>query len=96
MKNDKTKKVHMQYGDIFVEVRQRVAAFRYWREFWEKRGQNDCPYGGVAEGEYLDAAYRFLFCTAARYFIEFCAKKEEMALGEYCEMLGIKESDLIG
>ena len=24
----------MQYDEIFVEVRQRVAAFKYWREFW--------------------------------------------------------------
>ena len=86
----------MQYDKIFVEVRQRVAAFRYWREFWNLRGQNNCPYGDMDEGEYLDAAYRFLFSTASRDFIEFCAKKEGMDLGEYCDMLGIKESDLIG
>jgi hypothetical protein len=50
----------------------------------------------MSESEYLDDAYRFLFTTACRTFMEFCAKKEGMALGEYCDMLGIKESDLIG
>lgn len=86
----------MQYDEIFVEVRQRVAAFRYWREFWNKTAHETYPYGGVSESEYLDEAYRFLFTTACRAFMEFCAKKEGMALGEYCDMLGIKESDLIG
>lgn len=86
----------MQYDEIFVEVRQRVAAFRYWREFWNKTAHETYPYGGVSESEYLDDAYRFLYTSASRGFIEFCAKKEGMALGEYCEMLGIKESDLLG
>lgn len=79
----------MQYGDIFVEVRQRVAAFQYWRKYWKDRGQNNCPYGGVDEGEYLDGAYRFLFSTATRDFIGFCASKEDMDLNEYCSCLGI-------
>ena len=46
--------------------------------------------------EYLDDAYRFLYTSASKGFIEFCAKKEGMELDRYCEMLGIKESDLIG
>lgn len=86
----------MQYDEIFVEVRQRVAAFKYWCEFWNNTAHETYPYGGVSESDYLDGAYRFLFTTACRTFMEFCAKKEGMALGEYCEMLGIKESDLIG
>jgi hypothetical protein len=81
----------IQYCDIFVEVRQRVAAFKYWNEYL---GCSD-SYGNDTEEEYLDAAYRFLFTSASKRFIEFCAKKEEMWLGEYCYMLGIKESDLI-
>lgn len=83
----------MQYDKIFGEVRQRVAAFKYWQEFCHLQGLYS-PL--VAEDEYLDEAYRFLYTSASKGFIEFCAKKEGMALGEYCEMLGVKESNLIG
>ena len=85
----------MQYGNIFVEVRQRVAAFKYWREYWKGRGQNTYPYGGVEESEYLDDAYRFLFTTASKDFIGFCAKKEGVDFEEYCDWLGIRQKDLI-
>ena len=81
----------MQYDEIFVEVRQRVAAFKYWKEF-----NKDTFEWGKNENEYLDEAYRLLYTSASKGFIEFCAKKEGMALGEYCDMLGINESDLIG
>lgn len=84
----------MQYGDIFVEVRQRVCAFKYWRKYWKDRGQNNCPYGGADESEYLDEAYRFLFTTATRDFIEFCAGEEDMDLNEYCSCLGIDVDEL--
>ena len=80
----------MQYGDIFVEVRQRVAAFQYWNEFL------GCPdsYGHIKEGDYLDDAYRFLFTTASRDFIKFCAVKEEMEFHAYCRAMGIEEERL--
>ena len=81
----------MQYGDIFVEVRQRVAAFKYWNEFL---GCTD-SYGHVKEGDYLDDAYRFLFTTASRDFIGFCAKKEGVDFKEYCDLLDIRSKDLI-
>lgn len=84
----------MQYDEIFVEVRQRVAAFKYWKEYWST--DKLISYGKVSQDEYLDEAYRFLYTSASKGFIEFCAKKEGMLLGEYCDMLGIKESDLIG
>lgn len=84
----------MQYDEIFVEVRQRVASFQYWKEYWG----NDklTSYGEVSQDEYLDDAYRFLYTSASKEFMEFCAKKEGMLLGQYCDMLGIKESDLLG
>lgn len=85
----------MQYGDIFVEVRQRVCAFKYWRKFWKNRGQNNYPYGRVDESEYLDDAYRFLFTTASRDFIEFCAHMEFADFDEYCGWLGINQKDLV-
>ena len=85
----------MQYDRIFVEVRQRVAAFKYWQEFWKGRVEKS-SYGDVPEEDYLDEAYRFLFTSASKDFMEFCAKKEGVEFDEYICWLGIKESDLIG
>jgi len=83
----------MQYDEIFIEVRQRVAAFKYWQEFTHQQNM----YGvSTSEDEYLDEAYRFLFTTASKDFIEFCAKKEGVEFDEYCCWLGIREKDLIG
>lgn len=81
----------IQYNDIFVEVRQRVAAFQYWKEFTNQTGIY-----GITETDYLDEAYRFLYTSASKGFMEFCAKKEGMPLDEYCEMLGVRQEDLIG
>lgn len=81
----------IQYDDIFVEVRQRVAAFQYWKEFTNQTGIY-----GITETDYLDEAYRFLYTSASKGFMEFCAKKEGMPLDEYCEMLGVRQEDLIG
>lgn len=81
----------IQYNDIFVEVRQRVAAFQYWKEFTNQTGIY-----GITETDYLDEAYRFLYTSASKGFMEFCAKKEGMPLDEYCEMLGVRQGDLIG
>lgn len=81
----------IQYDDIFVEVRQRVAAFQYWKEFTNQTGLY-----GITESDYLDEAYRFLYTSASKGFMEFCAKKEGMPLDEYCDMLGVRQEDLIG
>lgn len=83
----------MQYKDIFVEVRQRVAAFQYWKEFSHLQGLYS-PL--IAEDEYLDEAYRFLYTSASKGFVEFCAKKEGMGFDEYCDMLDISRENLIG
>lgn len=80
----------VQYKDIFIEVRQRVAAFQYWKEFTNQTGLY-----GITEGDYLDEAYRFLYTSASKGFIEFCAKKEGMSFDEYCDMLGISKEKLI-
>ena len=84
----------IQYDEIFSEVRQRVAAFKYWKEYWG----NDklTSYVKVDQDEYLDEAYRFLYTSASKGFMEFCAKKEGMDFDEYCDMLGICQDDLIG
>ena len=80
----------IQYDEIFSEVRQRVAAFQYWKEF-----TNQTDIYGMSEEFYLDEAYRFLFTSASKDFMDFCAKKENMTLDAYCDMLGIKFSDVI-
>lgn len=80
----------IQYNDIFVEVRQRVAAFQYWKEFTNQTGIY-----GITESHYLDEAYRFLYTSASKDFMEFCAKKEGMTVDEYCDMLGVYQGDLI-
>ena len=81
----------IQYNDIFVEVRQRVAAFQYWKEFTNQTGLY-----GITESDYLDEAYRFLYTSASKGFMEFCANKEGMSLDEYCDTLGVCQEDLIG
>ena len=70
------------YKDIFVEVHQRLAAFRYWLEFWNNN-------------EYFNEAYRFLFTIASKTFLKFCAKKEGMSFGKYCKMLDVDPMQLI-
>jgi hypothetical protein len=80
----------VQYGEIFTEVRQRVAAFQYWKEFTNQTGLY-----GITESDYLDEAYRFLYTSASKGFMEFCAKKEGMTVDEYCDMLGVHQGDLI-
>ena len=80
----------IQYGDIFIEVRQRVVAFQYWKEFTHKTGLY-----GITESEYLDEAYRFLYSTASKKFIEFCAAKDGERFEEYCKALDIDMSALL-
>ena len=80
----------IQYDDIFVEVRQRVSAFQYWKEFTNQTGLY-----GITENDYLDEAYRFLYTSASKDFMEFCAKKEGMPFDEYCDMLDVSQRDLI-
>ena len=80
----------MQYGDIFCDVRQRIAAFQYWNE-WLGGTEG---YGHIKEAEYLDDAYRFLFTTASADFLKFCAKKVSMDFEEYCAAMGVREKDL--
>ena len=80
----------IQYGDIFIEVRQRVAAFQYWKEFTNQTGLY-----GITEGDYLDEAYRFLYSTARKKFIEFCAAKDGKPFEEYCKALDIDVSALL-
>ena len=81
----------IEYGKVFPEVRQRVAAFRYWHEYLKARSVEFSygSYGVTTEMEYLDSAYRFLYTSASKEFLEFCAKKEGMSLDKYLEMLGI-------
>jgi len=67
-------------GDLFTEVRQRVAAFKYNLEFWGYKPNPDVT-------ELLDDAYRFLYQSVDADFILFCAKKENMDPIEYCKML---------
>lgn len=81
-----------QYYEVFDEVRQRVAAFKYWKEYWNADSLNS--YGKMTEDEYLDEAYRFLYTSASRGFMEFCAKKEGMDFNEYCKELGVDPEDL--
>ena len=78
------------YEDVFTEVRQRVAAFNYWKEY-----TNQERIYGMTEDFYLDEAYRFLYVTASKGFMKFCAEKEGMSLPDYCAMLGIAESELL-
>lgn len=73
----------MDYGNIFISVRQRVAAFRYYNEFIG----NDRMYGNVDEAVFLDEAYRFLNKPAHEDFIRFCAKKEGRTFETYCSCL---------
>lgn len=80
----------IQYGDIFIEVRQRISAFQYWKEFTNQTGLY-----GITESDYLDEAYRFLYSTASRKFMEFCAAKEGESFEEYCKALDIDVSALI-
>ena len=79
----------MTASDIFISVRQRVAAFQYWKEFTNQTGLY-----GITESDYLDEAYRFLNTSASREFIEFCAKKEGMDFKDYCSTMGIDEKEL--
>ena len=80
----------IQYGDIFIEVRQRIAAFQYWKEFTNQTGLY-----GITESDYLDEAYRFLYSTASKKFIEFCAAKESEPFEKYCKALDIDVSALL-
>lgn len=79
----------MTASDIFISVRQRVAAFQYWKEFTNQTGLY-----GITESDYLDEAYRFLNTSASRDFIEFCAKKEGMGFHAYCREMDIDEKEL--
>lgn len=78
----------IEYNDIFIEVRQRVAAFKYWQEYMFTK------FYGMDEGDYLDEAYRFLYTSASKGFMEFCAKKEGMSYNKYCKGLGVDPEDL--
>jgi hypothetical protein len=69
------------YGDIFNEVRQRVAAFKYYQEFWKKEIESKTL------DDILDDAYRFLYQHIDTNFIIFCAKKEKMDPVEYIKCL---------
>ena len=68
------------YGDLFNSVRQRIAAFKYYKKFWNEKLEDD-------KDELLDSAYRFLNKTPDPNFLLYCAKKEKMGLMEYVNML---------
>ena len=55
-------------GDLFPEVRQRCAAYKYNKQYYSKKSKNID----------LDDAYRFLYSSVDPYFIVFCADKEKM------------------
>lgn len=80
----------ISFGDIFVEVRQRVAAFKLWNEYYATSA-----YGNWREDEYLDAAYRFLNGVASNDVMEFFAEREGMSLSEYCDSLGVDQGELL-
>lgn len=80
----------MDNGSIFISVRQRSAAFRYYNEWLGSSG-----YGHIEESEYLEDAYRFLNASASRDFIKFCAAKEGMEFHAYCREMEIEEERLI-
>lgn len=83
----------IEYGKVFPEVRQRAVVFQYWQEYLKDRFV-ESSYGVSTEREYLDSAYRFLYKSASKEFLEFCAKKDGMPLDKYLEMLGICIEDL--
>lgn len=58
-------------GDLFISVRQRVAAYRMYRGYY-KLGR----YKKVPEYDYLDEAYRFINQSAEPKFLVYCAKRE--------------------
>lgn len=80
----------MDNGSIFISVRQRSAAFRYFNEWLG----GSSGYGHIKESEYLEDAYRFLNASASRDFIKFCAVKEGMEFHDYCRAMGIEEERL--
>lgn len=82
----------MEYGKIFVSVRQRVAAFKYYCDYC---GDYGWSYGAMTESEYLDAAYRFLNMSANKGFIAFCATREKMSFDNYCKAMLIDKYKLI-
>lgn len=70
-------------GDLFISVRQRVAAYRMYRGY-HKLGQ----YKRVPEYDYLDGAYRFINQSAEPKFLVYCAKRESYSNPiEYVRML---------
>ena len=83
----------IEYGKVFPEVRQRAVVFQYWQEYLNGHFI-ESSYGVSTEREYLDSAYRFLYTSASKEFLEFCAKKEGMLLDKYLEILGICIEDL--
>ena len=83
----------IEYGKVFPEVRQRALVFQYWQEYLNGRSVKS-SYGVSTEMDYLDDAYRFLYTSASKEFMEFCAKKDGMSLDKYLEMLGICTEDL--
>lgn len=68
------------YGDVFSEVRQRVAAYKYYTEEWYNSKNKSLD-------DILDDAYRFLYTSIEPEFIRYCAKKENMDPIEYTKML---------
>lgn len=72
------KLVGKRYGELFPEVRQRVAAYKLYRTFWKME-----RYGVEGESRYLDGAYRFLNSSVEAAFIVFCSKFEHMDPMEY-------------
>ena len=68
------------HDDIFPEVRQRVAAYKYYREYWNSSES-------IVTDDFLDDAYRFLYTSVSPDFVIFCAKKENMDPLEYTKML---------
>ena len=83
----------IEYGKVFPEVRQRALVFQYWQEYLNGRSVKS-SYGVSTERDYLDDAYLFLYTSASKEFMEFCAKKDGMSLDKYLEMLGICTEDL--
>ena len=80
--------MYMTIGDIFVEVRQQVAAFNYYCDFYKTDKDK------LVGDDMLDEAYRMLNTMASYEFIEYCADREGMDMESYCEMLDIDPNKL--
>ncbi len=72
-----------EIGDVFSEVRQRVAAYRLYCKMYDI----DCP-----DDVTLDNVFRFLYGSCTDDFLKFCAKEEGFSdIEKYKKAIGYYE-----